>query len=216
MRGMDPPPKTFKNVFDLSQFFHQFGTSSIAISLTPKHVNSVIENVWTKCIIFGEALRLSIKTFNQNLSANYSKSTKIAIAASHVNYSKFFQEACPRTCFSISYKFELPKKIPVPYAWKNVRFSSQSANPYQRIKWSGLILDCYTVLNYQWCFVSVRAGARAVELGGSNVCEGRGSLNLSTKAAVFKRESFLKGGGGKHVNWGSQLPLAPGLMSVQS
>ena len=112
MRYMDSPPESFKNVFDLSQFFHQFGTSSIAICLTPKHVYSVIENPCTKRIIFGEALRLSVKIFNKNLPENYSKITKIAITTSHANYSKFFREASPRTCFSISYKFVLPKKIP--------------------------------------------------------------------------------------------------------
>ena len=53
--------------------------------------------------------------------------------------------------------------------------------------------------------MSVRAGARAVDLGGSNVCEGGESLNLSTKAAVFKRESFLKGGGGASMSIGEAL-----------
>ena len=44
-------------------------------------------------VIFGEALRIRVKNFRQNLPENYSKSTKIAITAS--NFSKFFQGSTP-------------------------------------------------------------------------------------------------------------------------
>ena len=42
----------------------------------------------TKCIIFNEALRNRVKKFKQSFPENYSKSTKIAIAA--CKFSKFF------------------------------------------------------------------------------------------------------------------------------
>ena len=65
--------------------FPLFQTFSIAVSLTPQA--RLIENVRTKCIIFDEALRIRVKNFKQNLRENYSKSTKIAIAA--CTFSKF-------------------------------------------------------------------------------------------------------------------------------
>ena len=37
----------------------------------------ITENVRTKCIIFGEILKIKVKKFKQNLPENYSKSTKI-------------------------------------------------------------------------------------------------------------------------------------------
>ena len=53
---------------------------------------------------------------------------------------------------------------------------------------------------------NVRAGARVVDLGRPSVYQGGGqSLNLSTKAAVLKRESLLNGGA-KHVDWGGCPP----------
>ena len=61
---------------------------------------------------------------------------------------------------------------------------------------------------------NVRAGARVVDLERPSVYQGVGgqSLNLSTKAAVLKRESLLNGGA-KHVDWGGWPPpiLSPGL-----
>ena len=56
----------------------------IAISLAS--LARIIENVRTKCLIFGEALRIRVKNFKQNWPENYSKSTKIAITA-----CKFFR-----------------------------------------------------------------------------------------------------------------------------
>ena len=47
----------------------------------------------TKCIIFGEALRIRGKNFKQNLAENYSKSTKISISA--CKFSKFFRGSVP-------------------------------------------------------------------------------------------------------------------------
>ena len=56
----------------------------------------MIKNVLrTKCIIFGEALRIGVKKFKHNLPENYSKSTKIAIPA--CKFLNFFGVACPRT-----------------------------------------------------------------------------------------------------------------------
>ena len=54
-----------------------------------------IENVRTKCIIFGEALKIKVKQFKRNFPNNYSKSIKIAIT--ECKFSKFSGVACPRT-----------------------------------------------------------------------------------------------------------------------
>ena len=55
--------------------------------------HKLIENVRTKCIIFGEALRIRVKQFRQNLPENYSQSTKVAITA--CNFSKNFRGSMP-------------------------------------------------------------------------------------------------------------------------
>ena len=60
-----------------------------------------------------------------------------------------------------------------------------------------------------------RAGARAVDLGGPSVYQGCQSLNLSTKATVFKRISLLIGGA-KHVDRPGPPPLAPALLDGMS
>ena len=51
--------------------FPLFRTSLIAIRLTSQA--RIIENVRTKCIILGEALRIRIKKFQQNLPKNLFK-----------------------------------------------------------------------------------------------------------------------------------------------
>ena len=72
MRGMHPPISAiFKNVFDVHNF-------SMILNLVD--TLSIIDNVRTKCIIFGEAL----KKFKQNLRENYSKSSKTAITVSEL------------------------------------------------------------------------------------------------------------------------------------
>ena len=90
MRGMHPPNSHFQKIFDVYNF-------SIISNLfdSDKPYARKIENVRTKCILFGEALRIRLKKFKQNFPENYSKSTKIAIAT--CNISKFFMGACPRT-----------------------------------------------------------------------------------------------------------------------
>ena len=58
-----------------------------------------------------------------------------------------------------------------------------------------------------------RASATAVDLGGPSVYEGGQNLKLSTKAAVFKRESLLIGGSSMSI-WEARLPwplLVPAL-----
>ena len=57
-------------------------------------------------------------------------------------------------------------------------------------------------------FPDSRAGAGAVDLGGSSVYQRGQNLKLNTKAAVFKRESLLIEGA-KQVDWGGQASLAP-------
>ena len=71
--------------------FPQFRTSSRAISLTPWA--RIIENVRTKCIIFGDTHRIRVKKFKQNLREDYSKRTKIAITA--CKFSKVFRGIIP-------------------------------------------------------------------------------------------------------------------------
>ena len=51
-----------------------FRTSSIAISFTAKA--RIIKNERTKCIIFGEALRIKLKKLNHNLPENIQKALK--------------------------------------------------------------------------------------------------------------------------------------------
>ena len=82
------PPAIFKHAFDvynfstILNFFHRYKSSA-----------RIIKNVRTKCIIFGEALRIKVKKFKQNLPENYSKSTNIAITAS--KFSKNFLGSMP-------------------------------------------------------------------------------------------------------------------------
>ena len=68
--------------------FPQFRTSLIAFRLA-----RTTENVRTKCIIFGEALRNRVKKFKQILPENYSKNTKIAITA--CKFSKIYWVSMP-------------------------------------------------------------------------------------------------------------------------
>ena len=49
----------------------------------------------TKCIIFGEALKIRGKKFKQNLPEIYSKSTKTASTA--CTFSNVFRRTCPQT-----------------------------------------------------------------------------------------------------------------------
>ena len=56
-------------------------------------MHCIFENVRTKCIIFGEAPRIRVNKFKQNLRENYSKSTKIAITA--CKFSQFFRGSEP-------------------------------------------------------------------------------------------------------------------------
>ena len=55
----------------------------------------------TKCIIFGEALRIKVKNFKQNLAENYSKSIIIAIRA--CKFSKNFRESMVADCVNHSF-----------------------------------------------------------------------------------------------------------------
>ena len=60
----------FKNAFDKTQFFmisNLFDNNKLDAR--------IMENVRTKCIIFGEKLKIKVKKFKQNLPENYSKST---------------------------------------------------------------------------------------------------------------------------------------------
>ena len=73
----------------------------IAISLAS--LARIIENVRTKCLIFGEALRIRVKNFKQNWPKNYSKSIKIAITAcKFINFSGVAYPTDPPRAFLVS------------------------------------------------------------------------------------------------------------------
>ena len=84
MKGMHPPTSHFKNVFDVYNFSI---ISNLFHSSKPYAFSTYIENVRTKCNIIGEALRISVKKFKQNLGENYLTNTKITITA--CKFSKF-------------------------------------------------------------------------------------------------------------------------------
>ena len=79
------PSAIFKNVFDAYNF-------SIILNLfdSDKPKASIIENVRTKCIIFGEVLRIRVKKFKQSLPEKCSK-------LQYVIFQNFPGEAYPRT-----------------------------------------------------------------------------------------------------------------------
>ena len=74
MRGMHPSTNHFqKSVFDV-----QARKFSIISNLfdSDKLYARIIENVRTKCIVFGEALRFKVKKFKQNLREMIQKAQK--------------------------------------------------------------------------------------------------------------------------------------------
>ena len=68
---MHPPTNHFQNVFDVYKF-------SIISNLfnSDKLYARIIKNVQTKCIVFGEALRIMVKKFKQNLRETIQKALK--------------------------------------------------------------------------------------------------------------------------------------------
>ena len=75
VRGMHPPTSYFQKCFDVYDFSI---ISNLFDSYKPcvLSTRNLIENVGTKCIIFGDALRIRVKKFQQNLPENYSKALK--------------------------------------------------------------------------------------------------------------------------------------------
>ena len=67
------PPAIFKNfdVYNLSMISNLFASN---VSLTPKA--RIIENVRTKCILFGEALRIRVKNLNKTCLKIIQKASK--------------------------------------------------------------------------------------------------------------------------------------------
>ena len=92
MRGMHLQPAIFKNVFD-EGLYNFVIISNLFHSNKPYAFSTYIKNVRTKCIIYGEALRIRVKKFKRNLRENYSKSIQIAITA--CKFSKFFRGSMP-------------------------------------------------------------------------------------------------------------------------
>ena len=83
MRGMHIlPPAILENIFDVPVYNFSL-IWSLFDSNKPYAISThnLIENVRTKCIIFGETLKTWVKKFEQNLAENCSKSTKITIRA---------------------------------------------------------------------------------------------------------------------------------------
>ena len=88
-----PPPAIFKHAFDEYNFsiISNLFDNSKPYALSAKA--RIIENVQTKCIIFGETLRFRGKKFKQNLPKNCLKSTKIASTVS--KFLKIFWGSMP-------------------------------------------------------------------------------------------------------------------------
>ena len=103
-------------------------------NLTPQP--RISENVRTRCIIFGEALRVRVKKFKQNSPENYSKSTKMAITACAVSFQNLSRRSIPPdlpkafSCFSISFTLVCPQKNTLE---KNVEIMAPSllATPFR-------------------------------------------------------------------------------------
>ena len=107
-----PPLAIFKDAFDEYNFsiiFHLFDDNK------PCTLSTQMENVQTKCIIFGETLRFRGKNIQQNLPKNCAKSTKMTITV--CKFSKIFFRGSltpdPQEpfSFSICFKIILPGKI---------------------------------------------------------------------------------------------------------
>ena len=113
------PSAIFKHAFDVYSF-SMISNLFDCDNLTPQP--RISENVRTKCIIFGEALRVRVKKFKQNSPENYSKSTKMAITACTVSFQNLSRRSIPPdlpkafSCFSISCTLVCSQK---EYAWKN-------------------------------------------------------------------------------------------------
>ena len=60
--------------------------------------------------------------------------------------------------------------------------------------------------------LSFRAGARAVDLEGPNVYEGRPMFGIKHKSHCLQKRKLVEWGGGEAC----QLGLAPGLLSLDS
>ena len=110
-----------KNVFHVYNFsiISNLFDSNISLRSTPWA--RIIKNVRTKCIIFGEALRIKVKKCKQNLPNIYSKSTKIAITAR--KSSKFFRGSMPTDLlepflFLNQLHISSAKKIRLEIMWK--------------------------------------------------------------------------------------------------
>ena len=87
--------------------------SSTSSHLQILYHQTSVQNEITKYIIFGEALRIRVKIFKQNLRENNSKSIKIAITV--CKFSKFLGEHAPGTprVFFVTlviFKLVMPKK----------------------------------------------------------------------------------------------------------
>ena len=105
MRGMHSPTSLFQKCF------YKFSVISnlFVINLSPWV--RIIENVRTKCIIFGEALKIRVKKVKQYLRENYSKNTKIAATA--CKFSKISRVTCP-------WSLDLPRAFLVSQSASNL------------------------------------------------------------------------------------------------
>ena len=70
MKGVHPPTSHFQNCFDVYTY-NFFITSNLFDSNKPYALSTVNRKCANKIMVFGEALRIKVKKFNQNLPKNY-------------------------------------------------------------------------------------------------------------------------------------------------
>ena len=108
----------------------------------------MIENVRTKCIICGEAYRIRIKKFKQDLPEIYSKSTNIAIAA--CKFLKFLQGSMlpdPPRAFLV---FQSVLNL---FCRKKIRLKKVEIMPSPPFKISRYATDCTNELVSLWYYI---------------------------------------------------------------
>ena len=97
MRVCILPPAIFLNVFDVGLYnftiISSLFDSDKVYTLCKHNRKCANEMHHASMIVSGEALKISVKKFKQNLRENYSKNTKIAITA--CKFSKFFRGSMP-------------------------------------------------------------------------------------------------------------------------
>ena len=122
---MHPLPAIFKHDFDeykfsiISNFFdnNKLKPQAPIQSTLRKHNRKC--SLQTKCVMFGETLRIRGKKFNQNMPENRSKGTKMVTTV--CKFSKIYRGNMPSILsigpflLSICFKIILPKELRLKY-----------------------------------------------------------------------------------------------------